>query len=45
MELNAGRKKDEVRGCRGAITARDRHAETLLVGHDLVMIHRVMEIG
>ena len=28
-----------------AATAGDRHAETLLVGHDLMMMHRLMEMG
>ena len=43
-KLNAGRKKEELERSHGAATG-DRHAETLLVGHDLVVIHRLMEMG
>ena len=43
-KLNAGRKEVESEGSHGA-AARDRHTETLLVGHDLVVMHRLMEMG
>ena len=43
-KLYAGRKKAESGRSHGA-TARDRHAETLLVGHNLVVMCRLMEIG
>ena len=44
--LNAGRKKGGA-GERHheVVTAKDRHAETLLVGHDLVVMHRLTEMG
>ena len=41
--LNAGRKEAESGRSHGA-AIRDRHAETLLVGLDLVVIHRLMEM-
>ena len=43
-KLNAGRKEVESERNHGA-TAIERHAETLLVGHDLVVMHRLMEMG
>ena len=42
--LNAGRKKGGVERSHGA-SAKDRSAETLLVGHDLVVMHRLMKMG
>ena len=39
-----GLKKVELGRSHGA-TARDRHTETLLVAHDLVVMHRLMEMG
>ena len=48
MELNAGRKKGRLERSHGA-SVRDRRrgscAETLLVGHELVVMHRLMEMG
>ena len=41
--LNAGRKRAEFRRSHEAATG-DRRAETLLVGHDLVVMHRLMEV-
>ena len=43
-KLNAGRRRAESRRSHGT-AAGDRHAENLLVGHDLVMMHRLMEMG
>ena len=43
-KLNAGRKEAES-GRRHGATAGDSHAVTLLVGQDLVVIHRLIEIG
>ena len=39
-----GRKEAESKRSHGA-AARDRHAEALLVGHDLMVMHRLMEMG
>ena len=45
MELNAGRRKAESeRDAMKPLPEVDR-AETLLVGHDLVVMHRLMEMG
>ena len=44
MELNSGRKKAESGRHHGAATAGDKHAGTLLVGHDLVVIYRLIEM-
>ena len=41
-KLNVGRKEAESERSHGS-TAGDRRAETLLVGHDLVMVHRLIE--
>ena len=41
---NAGRKKGGVKRHHGAASG-DRCAETLLLGHDLVVIHRLIEMG
>ena len=43
-KLNPARKKVEPEGSQGA-AAKDRLAETLLVGHDLMVMHRLIEIG
>ena len=43
-KLNAVRKEAESERIHGA-AAGDRHAETLLVGHDLMVMHRLMEMG
>ena len=43
IKLNAGRKAESER-CHGS-TAGGRHAEILLIGHDLVVIHRLIEMG
>ena len=43
-KLNAGRKEAESKRSHGA-AAGDRCAETLLVGHNLMVMHRLMEIG
>ena len=43
-KLNAGRKKVESGRSHGA-TAKDRSTETLLVDHDLVVMHRLMEMS
>ena len=44
-ELNAGRKKGQSLGHYG-VTAGDRHTEALLVGHDLMVMHRlIMDIS
>ena len=43
-KLNAGREEVESERNHGA-AAGDRRAETLLVGHDLVVMHRLMEMG
>ena len=42
--MNAGIKEAGSERSHGA-TTRDRCAETLLVGHDLVVMHRLMEMG
>ena len=42
-KLNAGRKAKSERSHGAA--AGDRHTEILLVGHDLVMMHRLIEMG
>ena len=39
-----GKVRVELEGSHGAATG-DRCAETLLVGHDLVVMHRLMEMG
>ena len=41
-KLNAGKKDAESERSHGA-AAGDRHAETLLVGHNLMVVHRLME--
>ena len=43
-KLNAGRKKEELERSHGA-SAGDKHVEILLVGHDLMVMHRLMEMG
>ena len=43
-KLNSGRKEAGSGRSFGA-TTRDKHVETLLVGHDLVVMHRLMEIS
>ena len=42
-KLNAGKKEAESERSHGA-AAGDRCAETLLVGHDLLVMHRLMEM-
>ena len=44
IKWNAGRKKAESERHHGS-AARERCAETLLVGHDLVVIYRLTEMG
>ena len=39
-----GGRRDDSERSHGAATG-DRCAETLLVGHDLVVMHRLMEMG
>ena len=39
-----GERREESERSHVAAT-RDRYAKTLLVGHDLVVIHRLMEMG
>ena len=43
--LNAGRMKGEVRGHHEADTPGYSHAETLMVGHNLVLMHKITEMG
>ena len=44
IKWSAGRKEVESERSHGT-AAGDRCAETLLVGHDLVVMHRLMEMG
>ena len=39
-----GERRMESGGSHGVATS-ERHAETLLVGHDLVEMHKLMEMG
>ena len=43
-KLNAGKEKVESEKSHEAPT-RDRHSETLLVGHNLIVMHRLIEMG
>ena len=42
--MNAGRKEAEMERIHGA-SAGDRYVEILLVGHNLLVVHRLMEMG
>ena len=45
MELNVGRKKGRIREkCPEATENKDTHAENLLIGHDLMVIYRLIEM-
>ena len=43
-KLNTDRKKDGIRRYHGS-PARGRHAETLMEGHNLVVLYRLIKIG
>ena len=43
--MNAGRKEAESRRSLEVSPTGDRHTEILLVGHDLVVVHRLMKMG
>ena len=43
-KVNAGTRKAESRRSHGAISG-DRCAETLLLGHGLMVIHRLIDMG
>ena len=40
-----GERRVESERHHGAAATRDRRAETFMVGHDLVVLHRLMEMG